>query len=78
MSNSIKRKNKWNEIFGVEASYSAETMIGNAIANARPEKDLPRWIVVKTLFLYGQTTSRKICEFYGLDPDEIVQAKLTE
>ncbi len=61
--------------FAFEGEYSMEKMIELAVRNARPHcyGMAPRWVGVRDTFLWGSTTSARLCLHFGLDPHEEIE-----
>ena len=45
-------------------------LVERAVRRAKPKKGEPRWRAVKRVFGVGSKSSSKLCERFGLDPDE--------
>ena len=64
-----KHEARRNEVRSQRDHYAE--LVERAVRNARPAKGSPRWAAVKSTFGIGSTRAHKLCERFGLDPDEV-------
>jgi len=55
-----------------DSGWDFEELVRRAVQHPPMKSGLPHWARVSAVFGVGSTTAGKLCETFGVDPDEVV------